>query len=66
MALTSAAGRAEQVGGRGALVTVPAHHVGSTLALTAAGLAHSAEGTLGVTLARWPTRQEEFHSFTGG
>lgn len=41
--LTSAAGRAEQEGGRGALVTVPAHHVRSTATLTAAGLAHSAE-----------------------
>lgn len=57
--LTSAAGRAEQVGGWGALVTVPAHYVGSTPALTAAGLAHGAEGTLGVTLARWRTGREE-------
>lgn len=57
--LTSAACRAEQVGGRSALVTVPAHHVGSTPALATAGLTHRAEGTLGVTLARWWAGQEE-------
>ena len=41
--LTSAAGGTEQERRRGAVVTVPAHDVGSTAALTAAGVAHSAE-----------------------
>lgn len=49
--LTSAAGGAEQVHSRGTVVAVPAHNVGPTLALTATGLTHGAEGTLRVTLA---------------
>lgn len=58
MVLTSAAGRAKQEGGRSALVTVSANHVGSAATLTATGLANSAEGTLGVTLACWRMGQE--------
>lgn len=51
--LTSAAAGSEQVGARGTLVTVPAHHVGATLTLPAAGVTHRAEGALRVTLACW-------------
>lgn len=50
-ALTDAACRAEQEGGRSAVVTVSAHDVGSTPTLTPAGMTQGTEGPLGVTLA---------------
>jgi len=57
--ITSAATGSKMVGGRGAAVAVPAHHVGPTLTLPAAGVTHRAEGALGVTPARWETECKE-------
>lgn len=56
-ALTSAASRAELVRSGGTVVTVPAHNIWATLALTATGFTHCTEGTLIVTLAFWEIRQ---------
>lgn len=57
LALTSAASRAKLVRSRGAVVTVPAHNIWATLALTATGFTHCADGTLIITLAFWEIRQ---------
>ena len=59
--LTSAAVGSEKVGGGGTLITVSADHVGPTLALPAAGVAHGAQRALRVTLACW-----EMESMRGG
>lgn len=59
--LTSAAGGAEQEHSRGTVVTVPAHNVGSTLALTATGLTHCTTRTLWVALACWEIRRVEIY-----
>ena len=56
---TSAAVGSKLVGSGGAAVAVPAGHVGSTLALPAAGLTHRAQGPLRVTLACWGERESK-------
>lgn len=57
--LTFAAVGAELERRRGAAVAAPAHHVGAALTLTPAGVAHGAEGALGVTLAFWEMESEQ-------